>query len=190
MPISGGNGGNAGISAAIPYLYVSQPVIRGTQYGDLAIGVGLSVPFRLQTDYNPGWVGRYSALRSKLSTFDLQPTIAYRLWDRLSVGASIDVQYASARLTQAIDFGLAGAQAVGQFTQALPTLLAEQGVSAAAISGIVASTRRAYSDAGFVPGGRDGISEVAGNDWTVGFTLGAILEYLKATIRLFSRMVE
>jgi long-chain fatty acid transport protein len=185
LPISGGNGGNAGIPAAIPYLYISQPVIRAKQYGDLAIGLGLSVPFGLQTDYSPGWVGRYSALRSKLSTFDLQPTIAYRLWDRLSIGASIDIQYASARVTQAIDFGLAGGQAVGQFTQALPAFLAAQGVPPAAIPGIVASTRRAYSDAGFVPGGRDGVSEVAGNDWTVGYTLGAMFEYLKGNDQMF-----
>jgi long-chain fatty acid transport protein len=185
VPISGGNGGNAGILTAIPYLNISQPVIRGTQYGDLTIGLGLNVPSGLQTDYSPGWVGRYSALRSKLSTFDLQPTIAYRLWGRLSVGASVDIQYASARLTQAIDFGLAGAQALGQFTQALPVLLAAQGVPATTIPGVVASTQRAYSNAGFLPGGRDGIAEVAGNNWTVGYTLGAILEYLKDNDQTF-----
>ena len=37
-----------------------------------------------------------------------------------------------ARLTQAIDFGLAGAQLTGQFEQALPALLAAQGVPIAA----------------------------------------------------------
>jgi long-chain fatty acid transport protein len=178
-PISGGNGGDPGIIAEIPYLYISQPIIRSPSYGDLAIGVGLSVPFGLQTDYTPGWVGRYSALRSKLSTFDVQPTIAYRFWDLLSLGASIDIQYASARLTQAIDFGLAGAQAIGQFAKALPAFLAARGVPTMEIPGIVASTQRAYSEAGFVPGGRDAISEVTGNDWAIGFTIGAILEYLK-----------
>jgi long-chain fatty acid transport protein len=185
LPISGGNGGNPGIDAAIPYLYISEPLMRSSQLGDLAIGFGSSVPFGLQTDYRPGWVGRYSALRSKLRTIDLQPTIAYRIWDCLSVGASLDIQYASARLTQAIDFGLEGAEAIGQFTQALPALLAARGVPDAAIPGIVASTQRAYSDAGFVPGGRDGIAEVTGNNWAVGFTLGAILEYLKGNEQTF-----
>jgi long-chain fatty acid transport protein len=185
LPISGGNGGNPAIAAAIPYLYISQPLMRSSQLGDLAIGFGLSVPFGLQTDYSPGWVGRYGALRSKLSTIDLQPTIAYRIWDCLSVGASLDIQYASARLTQAIDFGLAGAQAVGQFTQALPQLLAAHGVPAAGIPGIVAATQRAYSEAGFVPGGRDGITELSGNNWAVGFTLGAIVEYLKGNEQTF-----
>lgn len=180
MPISGGNGGNnAGIGAAVPNFFISQPILRSPQYGDLAVGLGVSVPFGLQTDYSPGWVGRYSALRSKLSTFDFQPTVAYRLWDRLSVGASIDVQYASARLSDAIDFGLAGAQAVGQFTQALPAFLAAQGVPPAAIPGVIASTQQAYARAGFVPGGRDAISEVTGNNWAAGFSFGAIFEYLK-----------
>jgi long-subunit fatty acid transport protein len=51
-------------------------------YGDLSLGVGLSVPFGLETDYSPGWVGRYASLRTKLTTFDIQPTIAYRLFGK------------------------------------------------------------------------------------------------------------
>src|SRR5260221_7278350 len=103
--ITGGNGGDGGVDHLIPNLFLSQPVFRSSQYGDLAVGIGLSVPFGLETDYNPGWAGRYAALRTKLQTFDIQPTIAYRIFDRISVGASLDIQYASARLSQAVDFG-------------------------------------------------------------------------------------
>jgi long-chain fatty acid transport protein len=179
MPLSGGNDGNGGVNHVLPNIYLSQPVFRSPQYGDLTVGIGLSVPFGLETDYSPGWVGRYVALRSKLSTFDIQPTIAYRLFDRISLGASLDIQYASARFTQAIDFGLAGSQALGQFEQALPALLAARGVPAAAIPGVVSATNQAFNNAGFVPGGHDGVTEVTGNDWSVGFTLGAIFEYWK-----------
>jgi long-chain fatty acid transport protein len=179
LRLSGGNDGDGGVDHFLPNVYLSQPIFRSSQYGDLTVGVGLSVPFGLETDYSPGWVGRYAALRTKLTTFDIQPTIAYRLFDRISFGASLDIQYASARLTQAIDFGLAGAQLTGQFEQALPALLAARGVPPAAIPGIVNATRQAYNNAGFVPGGRDGITEVTGNDWSVGFTLGAIFEYWK-----------
>ena len=179
LPLSGGNGGDGGVNHLLPNIYLSQPVFRSPQYGDLTVGVGLSVPFGLETDYSPGWVGRYSALRSKLTTFDIQPTIAYRLFDRISLGASLDIQYASARLTQAIDFGLLGAQLTGQFEQALPAFLAAQGVPAAAIPSVVKATQQAYNNAGFVPGGRDGITEVTGSDWALGFTLGAIFEYWK-----------
>ena len=76
LRISGGNGGDGGVDHLLPNIYLSQPVFRSPQYGDLSVGVGLSVPFGLETDYSPGWVGRYAALRSKLTTFDIQPTIA------------------------------------------------------------------------------------------------------------------
>jgi long-chain fatty acid transport protein len=185
LPLSGGNGGDGGVDHFLPNIYLSQPVFRSSQYGDLTVGVGLSVPFGLETDYSPGWVGRYSALRTKLTAFDIQPTIAYRIFDRVSLGASLDVQYASARLTQAIDFGLAGAGVLGNFEQALPGLLAARGVPAPAIPALVNATRQAYNNAGFVPGGRDGISEVTGDDWKVGFTLGAIFEYWKGDERGF-----
>jgi long-chain fatty acid transport protein len=179
LPLSGGNDGDGGVNHVLPNIYLSQPVLRNPQYGDFSVGIGLSVPFGLETAYSPGWVGRYVSLRSKLTTFDIQPTIAYRLLDRISLGASLDIQYASGRFAQAIDFGLAGAQALGKFEQALPGLLAARGVPAAAIPGVVNATERAYNNAGFVPGGRDGVSEVTGNDWSVGFTLGAIFEYWK-----------
>jgi len=185
LPLSGGNGGDGGVAHVLPNVYLSQPIFRSAQYGDLTVGIGLSVPFGLETDYTPGWVGRYFALRTKLTTYDIQPTIAYRVFDRLSLGASLDIQYASARLTEAIDFGLAGAEALGQFEQALPALLAARGVPVPAIPAVVNATRRAYNNAGFVPGGRDGVSEVSGNDWKTGFTLGAIFEYWKGDEREF-----
>jgi len=105
-------------------------------------------------------------LRTKLTTFDIQPTVAYRIWDRLSLGAALDIQYVSARLTQAIDFGLAAQPALGQFFAGLPGFL-------------VGPTQLAYLNAGFFLGGLDGVSEVHGDDWSVGFTLGALLEYMK-----------
>src|SRR5215471_15598887 len=99
LPLSGGNGGDGGVDHVLPNIYLSQPIFRSAQYGDLTVGIGLSVPFGLETDYSPGWVGRYIALRTKLTTFDIQPTLAYRVFDRLSFGESADIQYASARLS-------------------------------------------------------------------------------------------
>jgi long-chain fatty acid transport protein len=180
LPLSGGNGGDAGATAGIPNIYLTQPIFRNTRYGDLSVGIGVSVPFGLETDYSdPGWVGRYQALRTKLTTFDIQPTIAYRLFDRISFGIGLDIQRASARLTQAIDFGLIAQPILGQFYAGLPAALAAQMVPPPLIGPTIAATQRAYAAAGFVPGGRDGVSEVQGDDWSVGFTLGAMLEYWK-----------
>jgi long-chain fatty acid transport protein len=52
-------------------------------------------------------------------------------------------------------------------------------VPAAAIPATIAATQQAYANAGFVPGGADGVSEVTGGDWGVGFTVGALFEYRK-----------
>jgi long-chain fatty acid transport protein len=165
--------------AEVPNFYLTQPIFRNTRYGDFSVGLGINAPFGLQTDYNSGWVGRYFALRTKLTTLDFQPTVAWRFLDRISVGGGIDIQRVSARLTQAIDFGLAAQQPLGQFFAALPGVLALQGVPPAAIPGIVTATEKAYANAGFVPGGLDGVSEIHGDDWAVGFTLGTLIEYRK-----------
>ena len=179
LPVTGTNDGDSGINHLVGNLYLTQPVLRNTSCGDLTIGVGVTTPFGLETDYSPDWVGRYAALRTKLTTIDIQPTVAWR-WDRFSIGGGLDIQYASARLTQAIDFGLASQAPLGQFYAALPAILAAKGIPPVAIPGIINATRNAYTAAGFFPGGRDGVVEIDGDDWSLGFTLGAMFEYRKA----------
>ncbi len=181
LPLSGGNGSDAGATRLLPNIYLTQPIFRHRPYGDLTVGVGLTAPFGLETDYEPGWVGRYSALRSKLVTLEIQPTVAWRFLDRISLGVGLDIQRASARLSQAIDFGLAAQPLLGQFYAGLPAALAAQGVPPDLIGPTIAATQQAYAAAGFVPGGSDGVSEVNGDDWRVGFTLGAMLEYWKGS---------
>lgn len=171
LPISGGSDGDGGVTHVLSNIYITQPVFRNTSWGDLTVGLGVTVPFALETDYSPGWVGRYQALRSKLTTFDIQPTVAFRR-DWISIGAGLDIQYASARLTQAIDFGLAAQPPLAQFFAALPPFLR-------------GPTQLAYLNAGFFPGGRDGVSEVHGDDWSVGFNIGALVEYMKGDEQSF-----
>jgi long-chain fatty acid transport protein len=178
LPVAGGNGSNAGINHIIGNLYLSQPLVRNSSYGDITVGVGVFTPFGLETDYQPDFVGRYAALRTKLTTIDIQPTLAWR-YGRFSLGGGVDIQYASARLTQAIDFGLAAQAPLAQFYAALPAVLAARGIPPAAIPGVIAATRAAYTAAGFVPGGLDGVTEITGNDWSVGFTVGGLFEYRK-----------
>src|SRR5205807_2819101 len=124
--------------------YLSQPIFRNSSYGDLTVGLGITSPFGLETDYSPDWVGRYAALRTKLLTLDIQPTVAWR-WDRLSLGAGLDIQYASARLTQAIDFGLAAQAPLAQFYTGLAKLLAAAGVPPAAIAARIAELRNSFT---------------------------------------------
>lgn len=67
------------------------------------LGVGAYVPFGLETRWDAGdYSGRFISQRAKLKSFSLNPTVAYRLADRLSVGAGLDVRFASVSLRRRV----------------------------------------------------------------------------------------
>ena len=98
QPVSGSNGGDAG---------GAQPVLAA--YGfydaspDVKFGLAITAPFGLKTQYDSGWVGRYNAVKSDLEVININPNIAFRLTDWLSVGAGPALQHTSAELTNAIN---------------------------------------------------------------------------------------
>jgi len=89
---------DAGGVAFIPNLYYVQPLRRG-----VTLGIGLSVPFGNSTDYDDDWVGRYQAVESSVTAIDINPSIAYRVNETLSIGGGVSVQFLSATLGNAID---------------------------------------------------------------------------------------
>ena len=99
-PLTGGNGGNGGDTAGVPALHFILPVGDGWTFG-----ASLTAPFGLKTNYDPGWVGRYQALKSDVKTIDLTFAGAYKFNDMFSVGASLIYQRLDAELTNAVDFG-------------------------------------------------------------------------------------
>lgn len=110
-PLLGSDGGEAGNNALVPNLYAAWSLSDR-----IKVGLGVGSPFALATEYNRDWVGRYQGVKSKLTTININPAIAARLTDNLSIGAGVNLQYAKAELSNAIDFGLIG-RSVG-----LPTL--------------------------------------------------------------------
>ncbi len=100
MPLAGGDGGEAGVNAVLPNIYL----VTGIS-DNIAVGLGIFVPFGLAVEYNEGWVGRYHALESSVKTININPTIAWQVSEKLSVGAGFSAQYAEATLSSAIDFG-------------------------------------------------------------------------------------
>src|SRR5687768_5947056 len=73
----------------VPALYYSQP------FSDrLAIGVGVHTPYGLKTAWaSPGtYSGRFISQEATLSGVSINPTLAYKLADRLSIGAGLDVR--------------------------------------------------------------------------------------------------
>jgi long-chain fatty acid transport protein len=72
---------------------------------DLKVGLSITAPFGLLTDNPDGWIGRYHALKSELTTIDINPAVAYRVMPGLSVGAGFRAVYSDAELSQAQDYG-------------------------------------------------------------------------------------
>ncbi len=156
--ISGGDGGNAGVAAPVPNFFITHAI-------DLRwhIGFGISVPYGLSTKYNAGWLGRYHAIDSRVDVINLNPAFSYQATQRLSLGFGIDVQYAKAHLTSAVDSGSLcyGAALRGQVPGGI-------------------STCKAY---GLTPGNAaaDGKATVNGSDWAVGWNAGLLWQASPAT---------
>ncbi|MGB3293560.1 MAG: OmpP1/FadL family transporter [Phormidesmis sp.] len=100
LQATGSDGGNAGVTSFIPNLYGAYSLSDRAR-----IGIGITTPFGLATEYNSDWVGRYQAIKSELVTININPTAAYQVSNNFAVGAGVSLQYAEAELTNAIDFG-------------------------------------------------------------------------------------
>lgn len=102
----GGDGGDAGHWALLPSAYISKPLNEQWH-----IGLGFFAPFGLESRYERDWRGRFQAIRSKIMTLNLNPSVAYQLKPELSLGAGLNVQYASAILTNQTNYAAIGASA-------------------------------------------------------------------------------
>jgi long-chain fatty acid transport protein len=70
---------------------------------EVYVGVGVNVPFGLATDYEDGWYGRYHALKSEIASININPSIAWKATDKISVGFGISIQYLDLELTNNIE---------------------------------------------------------------------------------------
>src|SRR6267378_2365457 len=93
----GGNGGDAGGLSAVPNVYFAMDLAK-----DWKLGVGVSVPFGLKTEYDPTWVGRFQAIKSDIKTINVNPSISYKLDDKISLGFGLNYQQIDAELTRAV----------------------------------------------------------------------------------------
>ena len=85
-------------TGVIPNFYWAAALDNG-----LHVGVGINVPFGLATEYDAGWTGRYHALKSELTAINVNPAIAWKMTDALSVGFGLSYQYVDVTLSNAID---------------------------------------------------------------------------------------
>lgn len=78
---------------AIPAGYITHQLTD-----DVWLGLGLTVPFGMGTDYGKDWTGAERGYTSTILTFDINPNVAWKVNDFLSVGGGISLQYAKAKL--------------------------------------------------------------------------------------------
>lgn len=109
QPISGVSGTDAGNVGFVPHAFVTYKVTN-----DLAVGLGLTVPFGLATTYQSSFVGRYQADKTDLRTININPNIAYQIAPWLSVGAGVSAQYGRAVFSSFVNSQTIGLQATGK----------------------------------------------------------------------------
>ena len=98
-PLSGDED-DGGSDAFVPNLYWVKTINPDTRFG-----LGVNSPFGLTVEYDEDWVGRYHAILSELLTVNINPSLAYRVNEKLSIGGGINFMLVDANLSSAIDFG-------------------------------------------------------------------------------------
>lgn len=68
---------------------------------DWRVGLGIYTPFGLGTYYNKSWFGKSHALTSEITAIDINPSLAWKPLDWLSIGAGYIIERMDARLTNA-----------------------------------------------------------------------------------------
>jgi long-chain fatty acid transport protein len=96
----GDEGPNAGDLAFVPNFYYKRDLTDSLDFG-----LGINAPFGLKTEYDKEWLGRFQADMSEVKTININPAIAFKVNDQLSLGFGISAMWAEATLTRAVNLG-------------------------------------------------------------------------------------
>ena len=78
---------------AIPHGYISHQLTD-----NMWIGLAMTVPFGMGTEYKDDWTWNNRGISAEVLTFDFNPNVAWKVSDKLSLGAGMSIQYAAADL--------------------------------------------------------------------------------------------
>jgi len=153
FPLTGGDGGDAGMNALVGNFYYSRQINHCWW-----LGLAITSPFGLSTSYDDNWKGRYQALHSSLLTIDINPVFAYKINQCWSVGGGFRALYAHAKLTSAVDYGSIA------WVSTLPL-----GETAEVVE-------TGLNQVAFLPQTQDGHVKIKGNAWGYGGNFGVLYE--------------
>lgn len=75
----------------------------------VSAGLGVFNPFGLGNDWGDTWEGKYLATNSEMATYNINPTISYRIFPGVSLAAGVDILILDATLENKINLsGIAG----------------------------------------------------------------------------------
>ena len=80
-----------------PNAYFSTSTDQGLSYG-----IGIFTPFGLGIEWPADWEGRKLATKADIQSFFVNPTIAYKLFDQLSIGAGVSYAYSKVDLSNRV----------------------------------------------------------------------------------------
>ena len=95
----GDEGPDAGDLAFVPNFYYKRDISE-----NLKFGLGVFSPFGLKTEYDKNWMGRFQAVKSDMKTININPALAFKVNDQLSLGVGISAMWIQAELTSAVNF--------------------------------------------------------------------------------------
>ncbi|MDE8603516.1 outer membrane protein transport protein [Marinomonas sp. RSW2] len=95
----------------VPSFYLAKPLSDKT-----VAGISLNVPFGLSGDYGQDWAGRFHATETAVQDIALSFSLAHRMNDWVSVGASVQVHKAEIVLESGVGstVALAGGEGIGR----------------------------------------------------------------------------
>lgn len=83
---------------AIPHGYISHQITN-----NMWIGLAMTVPFGMGTEYKDEWPMNKRGISAEVLTFDFNPNVAWKVSDKLSLGAGMSIQYAAADLKMRVN---------------------------------------------------------------------------------------
>lgn len=112
-----GNGGNGGGVAFVPNAYLSWQLAP-----DWYVGIGMGAPFGNKVTYNTPWTGSAHSTHFEIKTYNINPAVAWRANEWLSLGAGVSWQRMTANYQAAVAAFGATPQQTGLFASSTKEL--------------------------------------------------------------------
>lgn len=135
FPLTSGDGGDGGGTSFLPHGYWVWGVNE-----QLSVGLGMGPTFGNTTEYDDDFIGRNAGFFFEMKQFNINPSLAFKVNDMISLGAGINFAHNES-----------------QFKQGVPLVMPAAGYAA------------------------NNYLDVKGDDWAVGYNLGAMFQLTPAT---------